>query len=194
MIARMQEVAPHARLEVRNRSKDDAYALETGQVDLALGPGPAEGAGLQTRGLGEIHFGVVARRGHPALTRGGKLRAKAWVKYRHVLVRTGSSSRSFVGEALERAGFQRSIGLVVPTFLAALVALCDTDLFFAAPRELVQHLLRRLDLVIVDPPIEVPALPLVSLWHERYQADSAHRFFRTLVVEEIAAGLRRPKR
>ncbi len=190
MSAHLHEAAPHARLEVRNRSRDDTHALETGQADLALGPGPAQGAGLKTRGLGAIHFGVVARRGHPALGRGHKLRAKAWVRYPHVLVRTGSSSTSVVGTALERAGLQRRIGLVVPTFLCAVVAVCETDLLLAAPRELVSPLAARLDLVVVAPPVPVPAVPIVSLWHERYQADPAHRFFRGVVTQQLEMSLR----
>ncbi|MEM9452948.1 MAG: LysR substrate-binding domain-containing protein [Myxococcota bacterium] len=190
MSARLQGVAPRASLEVRNRSGDDARALELGQADLAVGPGPAEGAGLQTRGLGTIHWGVVARRSHPAFARGRRLRARAWAEHPHVLVKTGSSSRSFVAAALERAGVSRRIGLVVPTFLAALVAVAETDLFFAAPRELVAPLLPRLDLVVVSPPIEIPVIPIVALWHERYHADPAHRFFRGVVVDEFEASLK----
>lgn len=188
--ARLGAAAPGARLEVRDRSRDDATALETGQADLALGPGPAEGAGLCTRGLGAIHFGVVARRGHPALRSGGKLRARAWVEHPHVVVRTGNRSRSFVAQALRREGLERRVGLVVPTFLAALVAVAETDLLFAAPRELVEPLLPRLGLVVAAPPIAVPAVPVVAVWHERYQADPAHRFLRGLVLDELEAKLR----
>lgn len=194
MSARLHTQAPHARLEVRNRQGDDPRALEQGQADLVLGPGPAEGAGLKTRGLGTIHWGVVARRDHPGFGRGRKLRIQTWSKHPHVLVKTGSNSRSFVGAAIERAGLSRHIGLVVPNFLAALVAVAQTDLFFAAPRELVTPLLSRLDLVVVSPPIEIPALPIVALWHERYQADPAHRFFRNLVVEEFEASVKLRRR
>lgn len=188
--ARLHHAAPGARLEVRERGRDDAWVLETGQADLVLGPGPAEGAGLQTRGLGTIHFGVVARRGHPALSKRG-LRARSWVEHPHVQVHTGSRSRSVVGAAIERAGLQRRIGLVVPSFLAALVTVAETDLFFAAPRELVETLLPRLGLVVVDPPVPVPAVPIVALWHERDRADAAHRFFRTLVIETLERRLGR---
>lgn len=190
LCARLYAAAPGARLEVSDRGASDVLALETGQTDLALGPGPAEGAGLLTRGLGHVHFGVVARRGHPALGKGRKLRARAWVEHPHVMVRTGTRSRSFVGEALEREGMQRRVGLVVPTFLAALVAVSETDLFFAAPRELVEPLLPRLGLVVVAPPIAVPAVPIVALWHERFQADPAHRFLRELVLAELSGRLR----
>lgn len=190
MTARLHAAAPGARLEVHDRGLEDARSLETGRADLVLAPGPAEGAGLVTRGLGSVRFGVVVRRGHPALGSGGKLRARAWVEHPHVQVRTGSRSRSVVSEALQREGLDRRIGLVVPTFLAALVAVAETDLFFAAPRELVQPLLPRLGLVVVAPPIAVPPVPIVALWHERYQADPAHRFFRTLVMEELEAQLR----
>ncbi|MCA9705270.1 MAG: LysR family transcriptional regulator [Myxococcales bacterium] len=187
--ARLHAQAPRARLEVRDRGLDDDQALERGLADVALGPEPAEGVGLRTRGLGTLHWGVVARCDHPALGRGRRLSARAWAEHPHVLVKTGSSSRSFVGAAIERAGLSRRIGLVVPTFLSALVAVAETELFFAAPRELLRPLLPRLGLVVVAPPIEIPPLPIAALWHERYQADPAHRFLRTLVIDELRAGL-----
>jgi len=105
-------------------------------------------------------------------------------------VRSGSSSRSLVGAALEQAGLAREVGLVVPAFLAALVVVAETDLFFAAPRERLHPLAARLDLLVVAPPISVPPVPVAAVWHERFDAEPAHQFLRTLVVEEVIAGLR----
>jgi hypothetical protein len=33
-------------------------------------------------------------------------------------------------------------------------------------------------------------VPVAAVWHERYRAEEAHRFFRTLVVERMEAVLR----
>jgi DNA-binding transcriptional LysR family regulator len=191
IVSRLRREAPRARLEVVHRSSDERSALEEGRADLVLGPAMAEGPGLRTRGLGRIHFGVVARRDHPGLARGGQLRAHAWTAYPHILVRSGINSPSFVAEALAQAGATREIGLVVPSFLAALVTVAETDLFFAAPRELLYPIADRLGLVVCTPPITVPAVPVAAVWHERFDAEPGHRFLRDLVCEEVLAGLRR---
>jgi DNA-binding transcriptional LysR family regulator len=91
-----------------------------------------------------------------------------------------------VGEALTAAGMSRDIGLVVPSFLAALVTVATTDLFFAAPRQLVRPLLDGLGLVAAAPPVEVPALGIAAVWHERFDAEPASRFLRGLVVDALA--------
>lgn len=190
IVARLRREAPRARLEIVPRSGDERGALEEGRADLLLAPAADEGPGLRMRGLGSVRFGVVARRDHPALGRGGQLRPSAWTAYPHVVVRSGSSSRSLVGAALELAGLVREVGLVVPSFLAALVTVAETDLFFAAPRELLHPLAARLDLVVVAPPIAVPPVPVAAVWHERFDAEPAHRFLRALVGEEVIDGLR----
>jgi len=193
IVARLRREAPRTHLEVIHRSGDERSALEQGRADLVLGPAPDDGPGLRIRGLGAVRFGVVARRGHPGLARNGQLRAHAWTSFPHVTVRSGSSSRNIVAGALASAGLAREVALVVPSFLAALVVVAETDLFFAAPRELLHPLAARLDLVVVTPPISVPPVPVAAVWHERFDAEPAHRFLRTLVCEEVIAGMRGPR-
>ncbi|HEU4535555.1 MAG TPA: LysR family transcriptional regulator [Polyangiaceae bacterium] len=194
LVARLSREAPRARLEIVGRGEGDAAGLEAGRADLALVPTPREGPGLVRRGLGSLRFGVLARRGHPALRRAGPLDARAWAAHPHVVVRTGHGGPSVVGEALARLGFERRVGLVVPTFLSALVAVAETDFFFTAPRELVGPLVERFELAVLDPPLAIPEVQVAALWHERYHADPAHRFFRTLVRGEIEAALGGTKR
>jgi DNA-binding transcriptional LysR family regulator len=106
------------------------------------------------------------------------------------VVSTGTATASAVGLALERAGLQRRIGLVVPGFLLVPWVVAATDVLAAAPRALVQELAAELELEIVDLPIAMPAVPVAAIWHERFQADAAHRWLRGVVVEELSAALR----
>lgn len=189
LVSSLYAQAPHARVEVVARHRDDVAGLAEGKTDLVLNSGRIEAAGLHTRSVGSIRFGIVLRRGHPALTRRHKLSARSWVAYPHIMVRSGSGSRSIVAAELDRKGLERKIGLVVPTFLSALHTLSQTDFMLAAPRELVRALVQPLGLVVVEPPIDLPAVKVAALWHDRFHADPAHRFFRTLVVERVQAEL-----
>lgn len=192
IIARLQSDAPRARLEVLNRTPNAARDLEDGLADLLVGPAVEETSGLFQRGLGDVHFGVFARRGHPGVLRSGKLRANAWVRFPHVVVRSGSQSRSVVGAALDSAGLERDVTLVVPSFLAALLAVSRSDLFFAGPTELLRPWREQFGVVHARAPLSIAPVRVAAMWHERWHADPAHRFFRGLVADEVSAHIRRP--
>jgi DNA-binding transcriptional LysR family regulator len=189
LIAQLARQAPSARLEIFHLLPDQRAALEDGGADVAVGPALSAAAGLRTRALGSVHFAVVARRGHPAFDRRSRLTTKRWLGHGHVMVRTGNESRSVVDAALEREGLTRRLGLVVPSFLAALVAVSGSDLMFTAPRELVAPVARGHGLVAVRPPIAIPDMRVAALWHERFDADPGHRFFKTMVGDELRAAL-----
>jgi len=186
--ARLGQAAPRARLEILGRLADEPLALEQGRADLALVPTPLRGPNLRMRSLGVVRFAVVARRGHPITRRRPGI--KAWTAYPHVIVQSGSNSSNVVAAALESVRVPRDIGLVVPSFFAALVAVSDSDLLFTAPRELVLPLIAKLGLEILPTPIRIPSLPVAAVWHERFDADPGHRFFRGLVIDEVAQALR----
>lgn len=192
LVERLHRRAPQTALEVLAGGPDEGAHLETGKADLALGPTKREGPGLVTRGLGSVAFGIVARAAHPALSHASKhpkLSKRAWAAYPHIVVQTGNQSPSLVGLALERAGLDRRVAVRVPSFLAALFVCAQTDFFFAAPRELALPLLERLELRCVRPPIDIAEIPVAAHWHERFQDDPAHRFFRDLVIEVLEEAL-----
>ncbi|MEX1362856.1 MAG: LysR family transcriptional regulator [Nannocystaceae bacterium] len=191
IVGRLVAAAPHARLEVVPRRRDDASALEQGRTDLALTRAPETGPGLIQRGLGAVELSVVARAGHPGVSRRRTLSARAWGTYPHVMVRSGHGGRSIVASALAETGFSRRVGLVVPTFLAALVTVAKTDLFFTVPRPLVRPLLEPLGLRVLQPPLPLPRVATAALWHERFSSDPGHRFLREIVIEVVEAALSR---
>lgn len=187
-------VAPQARLEVTSRRPDDDQALAEGRVDMVLGPSRETGGGLIRRGLGEVRFAVVTRRGHPGLGRSGRLGKSAWSRYPHVLVKTGHGGSSIVARALEAQGGTRRIGLVVPSFLAALTTVAATDNLFTVPGELVEPLLEPLTLSRSKPPVPLPSVSVEALWSERVQADPVHRSLRHAVISAVEASLDRARR
>jgi DNA-binding transcriptional LysR family regulator len=188
LVSTLGRQAPGARLDVLPPQSDDLRALEDGRRDVALVPTPSAGAGLVQCGLGRLHFAVFARADHPALVRGTRrLTRAAWAQYPHVQVRTGHGGRSIVATALAKAEFERRVGLVVPSFLAALTEVAESELFLTAPRELAAPLAAHLDVVWVEPPLTLPPVPVSAVWHERVTADPAHQFFRGQVVEVLRA-------
>ncbi|MCR9163502.1 MAG: LysR family transcriptional regulator [Nannocystaceae bacterium] len=174
--------APHASLEVSRREGTDVSALESGEADVLLGVERRVEAGLHTRRLGTLKFVVVARTDHPALAKRSPLSQSAWTRYPHIVVKTGSRSRSLVGDALASAGLDRRVGLVLPSFLAALVTAANTDHLFAAPHELVRPLLGPLGLTTRRLPVALEPVSVAAYWHARAQDDAGHRMLRSVVA------------
>lgn len=192
LVVRLADVAPGARLVWALPRSDDAHAMAEGRIDLVLQPTPQEGPGLVCRGLGSVHMAVLARRSHP-LVRAGRLTMSAWTSCPHVQVHTGHGGESIVASELTRASVQRRVGLVVPSFLSAVVAVAETDFFFTAPRELLTPLLKRFKLQLVPMPLPVPPVSVAAVWHERYSAEPAQRFFRELLQSELATLFRQSR-
>lgn len=183
LVAELAALAPHARLEISPPS--DA-------ADIALAAAPSEAPGQRMRTLGEVSWVVLARRGHPVR----KLDAASWARFPHVQVRVGNPGPSIVDRALGKVGLERTVGVVVPSFLLAPELVARSDYFFAAPRELVRELAARLDLAMHEPPLPIPNVPVAMIWHERHQSDPAHAWLRALVgrVLERVLSLRRGRR
>ncbi|HJL15024.1 MAG TPA: LysR family transcriptional regulator, partial [Sandaracinaceae bacterium LLY-WYZ-13_1] len=187
LLGSMTAQAPGVRLEVFPQPGPDLSLAG----DLALGPAGREGTGLMSRTLGRVRWAVVGRRGHPAFR--GRLTVAKWTRYPHVQVRTGDGNPSIVGEALARAGVRRTVGLVVPSFLAAPEVVARTDHLFAAVRELVEPVAERLGLALKRPPVALDDVPVAMFWHERMHADDGHRWFRDAVADVIDGLLARPR-
>ncbi|NUP13966.1 MAG: LysR family transcriptional regulator [Polyangiaceae bacterium] len=179
LLAAMTAEAPLARLDVAQPDPELA--------DVALAPAPKEGPGRRMRPLGSLRFIVLARRGHPARRR---FDAHAWVRYPHVQVRLGTPGPSLVDRALAAAGLERTIGVVVPGFLDAPEIVAQTDCFFTAPRELVGQIAERLELVMLEPPVALPPVPVAMVWNDRAHTDPAHQWFRGVVARVMLSTLR----
>lgn len=72
-----------------------------------------------TRSLGEVQFGVVGRKGHPALRRAPTV--EQWLAYGHVVTRFGNEQSNSIELELSRQHLRRRIALEVPSFLAGLL-------------------------------------------------------------------------
>lgn len=184
----MGREAPQASLEVLDgQGRDDA-----GRADVVLGPLPDEAPDLQARRLGVVTQAVIARADHPVGSRPWDL--AAWLAWPHVLVRTGDRRPSLVDRRLEALGRTRRIGVVVPGLLLAPHVVARSDLFFTGPRQVLAPLVGPLGLVLREPPLELPGVPVAAMWQARLAHDPGHRWFRTKIVDALASHLQPPRR
>lgn len=185
----LQAEAPGVAIDVRLPDASVADAVRAGGDDLGAGTPPENGASLMQRRVGHVGWTVLMRAEHPAAS--GAFTLERWLAYPHVVVRTGSLSRSIVGAAVEARGLSRTIGLVVPGFMIVPRIVARTDHLFLAPSLLDTDLVGGGALVARPPPIALPPMPVVLVWPERYHADPGHRWFRSRVAAVLSERLLR---
>lgn len=185
LLAQLTKSAPNIGLRVMNLPSSLGEGLGVGEPELALAPLRDVPPYARSRSLGDIRFGLVARRGHPILR--SAITIERWLEFGHVVVRTGNAAPNLVGSVLEKHGLSRRVGAEVPTFLAGLHLVARSDLLMNAPLALVDELLETLGLVVRETPMPLPKFPAALVWHERFQHDEGHRWAR----EEVFALVQR---
>lgn len=192
LLAELAAEAPRIDLRISGITAALAGSLAAGDPALALAPVGFVGDAAIARPLGELRFGVVARRGHPVLDR--PLTVARWLAHPHVVVRIGNERANLVADELSRRRLVRRVGVEVPAFLAGLLIVARSDLLMNAPIPLVNEVADTLDLVVCDAPIPLPRVPFALLWHERFQSDPAHRWARERVFSAVQRRLaKRPR-
>ena len=173
------EVVPSAR-------RSNAWMLESGEVDLALGAVVADAPRIRRLHLATEGFACAARKNHPRLTRG--LTLDAYTELSHLVITLGDDSRpTWIDEALAELGRTRRVALKVRYFSAAPLIVANSDLIMTGPRRLIDYFAKLLPLATYVPPLELPTYPEEAYWHERFDADPAHRWLRDLVEHATAS-------
>lgn len=187
LLASVARVAPGVSLElVPSVRRGNAWLLESGDLDLALGAIVAEAPGIRRLDLCTEGFACAARRGHPRVD--GRLDLGTYVETPHVLITLGDDrGPTWVDQALARRGLRRRVAVRTRYFMAAPFIVAGSDLLLTGPSLLIRHFAALLPLQVLAPPIDLPTYPEQAYWHERFDDDPAHVWLRQL-VKTIAAG------
>ena len=193
LIAAVAREAPGVSLEVvPSTRRGNAWLLETGDVDLALGAIVDEAPGIRRMDLCTEGFACAARKGHPAID--GALDLNTYVETPHVLITLGDDSApTWVDEALAKLGKKRTVAVRVRYFMAAPLIVARSDLLLTGPSMLIRYFADLLPLQVLRPPIELPTYPEEAYWHERFDEDPGHAWLRR-VVKKTAQAFGLPER
>jgi DNA-binding transcriptional LysR family regulator len=167
---------PRVRLCFIPEGTEDVSDLREGRVDVDVGAVDLDASELKVRRLYLDRFVAVVRRGHP-LAR-GRFTAHRLTAFRHLVVSRPGKEWSPLDAWLARSGLRRAVAAVVPSFLAALVTVAQSDLVAVVPQSVARHAQRVMPLV--DRPLS-PDLPPVHVgitWHPRFDREPVHRWLR----------------
>ena len=178
LVQRVATAAPRARLEVtpwRDRRFED---LEAGRLDLVLDVAGAP-ATLVSETLFVDDFVCVVASDHPLRAR--RLTLAQYLQYPHVVVNVLLGQQTPVDRPLAALGQKRRIGLTVPYFAPAALAVAETNMILTLPRRMAHRLARGVTLRTMLPPLEVKGFSYEMTWHARLASDSAHEWLRNQV-------------
>lgn len=181
----LRQQAPNIRVAVQPIDTPALLGqLERGDVDLALLTPESTAPGLHARPLFDERYVCVMRTGHPDANDNG-LSLERFCELDHVLVSSsGGAFQGVTDDALARLGRSRRVTVSVTSFLVLPEILGGSDLIAVVPRRLA---LGRQDLVMVEPPLQIPGFRKTVAWHGRTHRDPGQRWLRALLVDTCAA-------
>jgi len=173
--------APSVSLRFLPPLSDDASALRSREIDLAVGVFPELPANFRTQRLLREKLVCVVRTAWREAPQ--RLSLQSFVTLRHVLISPRGKGPSVVDEALAELGLQRRVARSVPYFLSALDLVSKSDCITTVPERLARLHARRFGLRVLQPPLELPTHDTSQIWHPQSDSDPAHRWIRRVVLQ-----------
>lgn len=164
--------------------------MESGRVDLAIGPFEDISDALYQRLLFRQPYVSMLRRGHSLTT--GKLDLARFAAAEHLFVETSEAPYDRINQLLEKAGIGASTRFRVPHFTAVPYIIQASDLVVTVPHKLAERAGPPFGLAWITPPLNLPTLQTNLFWHRRYHQDPGNVWLRGLVVETFADVAKNP--
>ena len=101
----------------------------------------------------------------------------------HVAVGIEAAFGNEVAAAASRIGAAHRIRVTVPDFAAALFVVATSSLLATVPRPLALSAARVMPLTVAEPPFPIAGSPIAMIWPRRMEADPAHAWLRSAVLE-----------
>jgi DNA-binding transcriptional LysR family regulator len=159
----------------------DFSPLINGDVHLILTAFKKTHSGLyQQRLLDEINVCITAAN-HPDAQR--PFPPEKLAELDHVWVNIIGPDPGFINETLAAHGLRRDIKVAVPSFLLAAYTVACTEMIAILPKRVIQPFEETGLIAIKELPIEFPPYTVYQYWHERYNKDPQHVWFRKLVLD-----------
>lgn len=182
LLRRLSEIAPGINIRtVQLREREMREALESGEMDLAIGFIPALNAGYYQQRLFTRSYVCVTRPDHPVIK--NTLSLKQYLAASHAIVSAPGTGHDVVEKVLMQKGLSRRVALHVTHFLAIPLIVANTDLVVTIPAMLAESYLPSGNIKILPPPVKLPVYAIKQYWHERFHEDAANRWLRGLVFE-----------
>jgi DNA-binding transcriptional LysR family regulator len=182
LVERLRQEAPGISLStVRTTTTSLRDDMESGKVDLAIGPLPELKAGFFQRRLFRQRYVCLFRKGH-ALDR-KRLTQADFKAAEHLVIVSAGTGHGKVDDLIRRAGVERSVRLTVPHFVSVGHLLRRTDMVATVTERLAESLVEPFDLTHRPHPIDLPEIAINVFWHAKVHRSPAHQWLRGVLFD-----------
>ena len=184
LAAALRDTAPEIQIIYRKLDKRGfANQIESNEVDFVISVADSTHPALMVKTLYKDDFISAARTHHPIFK--GKLNAKTFCAYPHILAGTGRENRGMVDIELEKLGLVRHIKIKVANFSSAPYALESSDCIFTAPRKFISSVKDKFDIESFETPVSLASYAMKMYWNIKNKDDEANRWMREQIVKVI---------
>jgi DNA-binding transcriptional LysR family regulator len=165
-------------------SRMRGVALESGDVDLAVGYFEEFEGSIHQQVLFEEHYVGMVRANHPTIRE--TLSFEQFLTTPHLVYQPSggghSSQDSVVDKAFWSAGVERRVAVLVAHTMGLTSIVSNTDLLVVVPHRLALACVALVDVNVLELPIEIPGFSIAQYWHDRFHADPGNRWLRKVFL------------
>jgi len=192
LVKRLRQEAPNVILDVLTPSDVTFQDVEAGKVDMAINRFDEMPQSFHQMTLWQDDFVCLVNPDHPLVD---EFDLNAYLASKHIWVsKTGMGAGvgidpekvirlGWVDNALSKLGHKRKISVFTRHYqMPALLAL-NNDLVATLPRKVAEMQAESSQLLVKNPPFEVPHFDLKMAWSPLVQHHQAHKWLRRTIVE-----------
>ncbi len=181
---KLADLAPDCKIHVRYFSdRDETVALlDAGKIDVALSVAPsrAESRILSVPVLSD-EFVTLADRDSEVARKG--MNRQRFLSMKHILVSPEGNRYGLMDEKLREQGLKRQVGLTIPGMFVVPALLPGSEYVATVLRRVVRVSGSAREIMMFEPPVEMPGVQFHMLWHRRTDESSAYEWLRELIHE-----------
>jgi DNA-binding transcriptional LysR family regulator len=182
LVERLRQEAPGVSLStVRTTATSLRDDMESGKVDLAIGPLPQLKAGFFQRRLFRQRYVCLFRQGHKLDRQ--RLTLADFKAAEHLVIVSAGTGHGKVDDLIRRAGVDRTVRLTIPHFVSVGHLLRRTDMVATVTERLAESLAEPFGLAFRPHPVDLPAVAINVFWHAKFHRSPAHQWLRGLIFE-----------
>lgn len=182
LVERLRQQAPGISLStVRTTATTLRDDMESGKVDLAIGPLPQLKAGFFQRRLFRQRYVCLFRKGHPLDRR--RLSLADFKAAEHLVIVSAGTGHGKVDDLIRRAGVERAVRLTVPHFVSVGHILRRSDMVATVTERLAESLVEPFELSHRPHPVDLPEVAINVFWHAKMHRSPAHQWLRGVVFD-----------
>ncbi|WP_146347986.1 LysR family transcriptional regulator [Falsiphaeobacter marinintestinus] len=188
---RVSRSAPGIRLQQVDLVPDSHIrSIDQHNVDMAILPEGDFPDWIDHQTAHRSTFVAIARPDHPDLThihtgKGDQIPLDLFCGLPHVAHSPEGQLHMMGDAALARIGRRRNVAMTLPTFAGVCLCVASSNMIALVPAQIAAFMAPRIGLSIYDPPVLVPAVNLVLVWHKRSSQNPVHCWLRQQIVDAL---------